>query len=172
MNVTIFAATAPEDFHTYAGLIRDYVDWLRQRLAQDKWFMEKVMSHQALDKELEDVAGKYGPPKGRTFLVRSGSEIVAGIAYNKMADGICEMKRLYVKPAFHGQGLGRKLCNTLIQAAVLEGYRLMRLDTARHLTEAIGMYKSLAFRRCPPYRDYPAELLPYLVFMDKPLAPA
>jgi ribosomal protein S18 acetylase RimI-like enzyme len=134
--------------------------------------MEIVMKHQSLDRELEDLAGKYGPPKGRTFLARSGGEIVGGIAYNKLADGICEMKRLYVTPAFHGKGLGRKLCDRLIQSAEADGYELMRLDTARHLIEAIGMYETMGFCRRAPYRDYPAELLPYLVFMEKPLAPA
>jgi ribosomal protein S18 acetylase RimI-like enzyme len=80
------------------------------------------------------------------------------------------MKRLFVPPHFQGQGIGRKLSETLMTAAAADGYALMRLDTARHLREAIAMYESLGFRRCAPYQSYPAELLPYLVFMERRLA--
>ena len=76
------------------------------------------------------------------------------------------MKRLYVCDAFKGRGLGRRLCDALIAGARGDGYRLMRLDTGDRLTEAIGMYESLGFRRCAPHRAYPPELSMHLVFME------
>jgi ribosomal protein S18 acetylase RimI-like enzyme len=171
MKIDIFAATTAEDFRSYGLLIREYVDWLRGRLQQASWFMDQVMAHQSLDQELASLKTKYGPPRGRAFLARIDGEICGGGAYQKMTDDICEMKRLFVRPPFHGRGIGRQLCQTLTQSAVDDGFMLMRLDTARHLTEAIGMYESLGFARCSPYRDYPDELLPYLVFMERRILP-
>jgi ribosomal protein S18 acetylase RimI-like enzyme len=131
--------------------------------------MEKVLAHQSLDRELETLAARYSPPDGRAFLARQ-KDVICGVgAYHRFDDHSCEMKRLFVPPAFHGRGIGRKLAGLLISEATADGYDLMRLDTARHLKEAIGMYEKLGFRRCPPYQIYPPELLPHLVFMERPL---
>ncbi len=80
------------------------------------------------------------------------------------------MKRLFVPDRFKGHGIGRRLCRALMISARDEGYAWMRLDTATLLTEAIGMYKSLGFRECPPHRAYPDELMSYLIFMEISLA--
>jgi len=90
-------------------------------------------------------------------------------AYRRLEDGSCEMKRLFVPAAFKGLGLGRRLARALIDAARAEGYGLMRLDTGNLLSEAIALYRSLGFRDCAPHRSYPAQLLPYLVFLELPL---
>jgi GNAT superfamily N-acetyltransferase len=79
------------------------------------------------------------------------------------------MKRMYVGAQFHGHGTGRKLCEALIASAREDGFKLMRLDTGNLLKEAIAMYTSIGFRECPPHREYPSELMPYLVFMELPL---
>ena len=82
------------------------------------------------------------------------------------------MKRLFVPDRFRGKGHGRKLCEALIRSAKDEKFKLMRLDTGNLLTEAIALYESFGFRRCAPYNDYPEKLMPYIVFMEKPLAGA
>ncbi len=79
------------------------------------------------------------------------------------------MKRLYISTGAAGQGLGRKLTTALIEAARAEGFAMMQLDTGNLLTEAIAMYESLGFRHIAPYNSYPDKLMPYLVFMEKPL---
>jgi GNAT superfamily N-acetyltransferase len=169
MDVTLSTASTPGDFRAYGELIHEYIEWMRERIAKDAWFMDRTLSHQSLDTELETLAEKYTPPKGVAFLARSGKEIVGGGAYRDFGNGTCEMKRVFIRPHAQGKGVGRSLCTTLIDHATHTGYEVMYLDTARHLVEAIAMYESLGFHRCPAYQSYPAVLMPYLVFMKRPL---
>jgi GNAT superfamily N-acetyltransferase len=159
-------ATRASDYDAFAGLIREYVEWSRARYRGQAWFIERTFSHQSLQSELDDLSVTYGPPNGRTFLARRDGQVCGGGAYRRLGDGICEMKRLFVPDRFRGRGTGRRLCEAIIAAATDEGFRLMRLDTGDLLTEAIAMYKSLGFRSCAPYHQYPAELMPRFVFME------
>jgi GNAT superfamily N-acetyltransferase len=168
----IIPATTDAHYGEFATMVREYVEWCRERYAGDKWFVETVFGHQALDEELQSLASSYGPPKGRTFLAIVGGEVVGCVAYRKLSDTICEMKRLFVRKAGQGHGIGRRLCLTVIDAARDDNYALMRLDTANLLTEAIALYRSVGFSDCPPYHIYPDALMPYIVFMEKPLGPA
>ena len=77
-----------------------------------------------------------------------------------MSDDVCEMKRAFVPERFRGMGYGRALCVDIIRSAQVEQYRIMRLDTANLLVEAIGMYESIGFRHRSPYQTYPSKLMP------------
>lgn len=169
MSDLIYAATTESDYAAFATLVTEYVAWSRKRYAADVWFVEKVFGHQSLDRELLTLASEYGPPHGKTLLASRDGVIVGAGAYRKLADGSCEMKRLYVGEQFHGHGTGRKLCEALIASARDDGFKLMRLDTGNLLKEAIAMYTSIGFRECPPHHDYPVKLMPYLIFMEMPL---
>lgn len=162
------AATAA-DYDAFGEVCRAYFAWCRARYSDMPWFVDEVFGQQSFDAELKVLAAKYGPPAGRTMIaVRDGQVIAAG-AYQKLADGVCELKRLYVTDAARGLGLGRKLTDALTASARADGFILMRLDTAHLLEEAIAMYDSMGFSRIAPYRDYPAHLMPYLVFMERSL---
>jgi GNAT superfamily N-acetyltransferase len=170
MPDAIFAASNTSDYAAFAGLVREFADWCRGRYQEDSWFVDQAFSHQSLDRELEILSTAYGPPKGRAFLARRDRDIIGCGAYRKLSDEICEMKRLFVPDRFRGQGTGRKLCHALIAEARADGFTLMRLDTGGLLVEAIALYESIGFRHCPPYNEYPEKLMPYLVFMEMPLA--
>lgn len=162
-------AEGAADYAAFAEVCRAYLDWCRARYREMPWFVEEVFGHQAFDAELEVLAAKYGPPAGRTMIAVADGRVVAGGAYHAMEDGVCELKRLYVTDGARGLGLGRKLSEALVASARADGFRLIRLDTAHLLVEAIAMYESMGFQRIAPYRDYPDRLMPYLVFMERPL---
>lgn len=169
MTLSLHEATTADHYDAFAGLCREYVDWCRARYAHDDWFVSEVFGYQSLDLELQNLAGKYSPPNGRTLLVKRGGQVIGGGAYRRHSDTACEMKRLFISTRFSGHGAGRLLANALMETARGEGYRYMQLDTGNLLKEAIGLYTSLGFETCPPYLTYPDRLMPYLVFMQKAL---
>ena len=168
----IVVATTDDDYAAFGSLIREYWQWLEARYVDLPGFIDSIADHQALDAELATLREVYGPPGGRVLLALRDGQPVGGIAYRDMGDDICEMKRLFVPDRFQGRGTGRLLCNALLLAATVDGFRLMRLDTGRQNAEAIRMYESLGFVECAAYREYPATLIANLLFMERPLSDA
>jgi GNAT superfamily N-acetyltransferase len=162
-------ATSSADFDAFGGLIAEYVGWCRARYQELGGFIDQVFGHQALGSELRLLSEKYTEPNGRAFLAERDGQVTGCGAYRRFAPGTCEMKRLFVPDRFRRQGTGRLLCGAIIEAARHDGYELMRLDTGDRFTEAIAMYESFGFTHCAPHLDYPAELMPYVVFMEMQL---
>lgn len=166
MSDGIHIATSESDYTAFGALVREYTEWCRARFAHEAWMMDLAFSHQSLDRELETLPARYGPPDGRTFLARRDGAVVGCGAYRRRTDEYCEMKRLFVPDRFRGLGIGRTLCDALITSAREEGFRLMRLDTAAQMREAVALYEAIGFRRCAPYNAYPERLMPHMVFME------
>jgi ribosomal protein S18 acetylase RimI-like enzyme len=125
--------------------------------------IEVDLCFQNFDRELRQLPGKYAPPAGRLFVVKAGPAIAGCVALRPLEQRICEMKRLYVRPAFRGRGSGRALAKAAIDAAREIGYERMRLDTLATMKEAIALYQSLGFRRIPAYYHNPSASA---VFME------
>jgi putative acetyltransferase len=116
---------------------------------------------QNFDKELAELPGDYAPPHGRLLLVEYDGNLAGCVALHKLDSQIgemqiCEMKRLYLRLAFRGKGLGRALAQRIIAEARQIGYRKMRLDTVEPvMKDAVAMYYKLGFREVAPYRPNP-----------------
>jgi putative acetyltransferase len=111
---------------------------------------------QNFDQELAGLPGDYAPPNGRLFLATYEDKLAGCIALHKLEPGICEMKRLYLRPQFRGKRLGRALADQIIVKARQIGYRRMRLDTVEPaMKDAVAMYRKIGFREIEPYRSNP-----------------
>jgi len=111
---------------------------------------------QNFEKELADLPGGYAPPTGRLLLAEYEGQLGGCVALHKLEEGICEMKRLYLRPQFRGKGLGRALADRIIAEAGQIGYVRIRLDTVEPvMKDAVAMYRRLGFREIPPYCENP-----------------
>ena len=156
MTLRIVEARWPDDRTTVESLFREYV----ASLAED-------ISFQNVSDELATLPGKYARPGGVVLIAREGADAAGAVAYRMVEPGVCEMKRLYVRPAFRGTGLGRELANELIEDARGNGYRTMLLDTLASMSSARALYRGLGFAPVEPYYDNP---LPGVAYMALELA--
>ena len=150
-SLVITEARWPDDRATVEALFREYVGSLTEDI-----------SFQNVDNELAGLPGKYARPGGVVLIAWDGTDAAGAVAYRMVEPGVCEMKRLYVRPAFRGRGLARDLANELIDDARTRGYRTMLLDTLASMQTARALYRDLGFAPVEPYYDNP---LPGTMYM-------
>jgi epoxyqueuosine reductase len=139
-----------EDLDAVRGLFREY----QASLSFDLCF-------QNFEAELAGLPGRYAPPTGQMLLAQHDGQVIGCVALRQIGEGLCEMKRLFVQPAFRGQGTGKALAQAIIEAGRRIGYKRMRLDTA--MEPAQSLYRSLGFLQIPPYQQVPVA---GVVFME------
>ncbi|MGA8180537.1 MAG: GNAT family N-acetyltransferase [Desulfobacterales bacterium] len=144
--IKIVEANTKEFVEQAKALIREYAESL-----------EFDLGFQDFDKEMEIFPEHYASPRGCLFIAMDENHPVGCVALRDLGDGICEMKRLYVKPNYRGKNIGRLLAETVIQAAGKLDYDRMRLDTIPSMKQANVLYKALGFRKIAPYRYNPFE---------------
>ncbi len=121
---------------------------------------------QSFDAELTNPLQKYGAPAGALFLAYYHDEPAGCIALQQIEPGVCEMKRLYVRPDYRQYGIGRLLVSRLLEAAAALQYTTMKLDTLDRLTAAIALYRQYGFVETTAYYSNPLE---GVVYMEKRL---
>ncbi len=156
MKPLISSPQHPEEFEALRGLMREYA----RSLDVDLCF-------QGFDEELASLPGPYAPPRGTLLTVHMDGAL-AGCCALRPLDTVdypnaCEMKRLFVRPAFHRLGLGRLLAEAALEAARLAGYAHVLLDTLNEMEAARALYEDLGFVEIPPYYHNPIAGAHYLM---------
>lgn len=148
---TLRPACFPDDLGRVRQIFREYADGLGVDLC-----------FQGFEDELATLPGKYAEPQGRLILAEDDGQVLGCVAMRPLEDGICEMKRLYVRPAGRGRHLGRQLAAAICRAAKEAGYTRMRLDTLPSMQAAQQLYRSLGFEPIAPYVFNPIEGAVYM----------
>lgn len=139
------------------------IEQVRSLFREYEAFLKVDLCFQGFEEELAALPGKYARPDGELLIACAWEAAVGCVAVRKLDDGVCEMKRLFVRPAAKGKGFGKKLAEEIIKTARELGYTLMRLDTLDTLSEAMRLYESLGFQRIGPYYENP---LPGVVYWE------
>jgi ribosomal protein S18 acetylase RimI-like enzyme len=121
---------------------------------------------QGFNQELATLPGRYARPAGGIWLATVGEAVAGCVALRALDAQMCEVKRLYVRPAFRGQGLGRQLTEQVLKAASAAGYQRVCLDALPQFTSALAMYRSLGFAPIDPYCHNP---VPGALFLGRAL---
>ena len=156
----ILEATSANQIEQVRNLFREY----RAELAVEPCF-------QSFDEEIANLPGVYSPPGGKLLLAIVLGQPIGCVGLRPFPkQGSCEMKRLYVRPTFRGDKIGRRLAERILEDARQMGYESMRLDSHQpSMQSAIAMYRKLGFQEVSPE---PLEPIPGLIYMETQLGPA
>ena len=154
-NIALFTPISAQDLAATAEIFREYATGLGVDLC-----------FQDFDAELADLPGDYSPLRGALLLAKVDGDIAGCCALRPLDSSdyanAAEMKRLYVRPAFRGLGLGRQMAEAILDAARIAGYDSVLLDTLNEMEIARAMYEDLGFKEIPPYYHNPLAGAHYL----------
>jgi GNAT superfamily N-acetyltransferase len=166
--VKIRNADMARDLEVVRALWLEYLSWGNEELEARFGFRFPI--EKALEDDLTSIA-KFQPPGGRLLLAVEGEQAVGIACLRRMSPGIAEIKRMFVRPAQRGAGLGGALLDHLITEAKASGYQRIRLDSARFMETAHALYRSRGFADIDSYpeSEIPDELKSYWIFMEREL---
>ena len=141
---------------------KNYLPEIRELIIEYSKRLGRNLSFQNIADELQNPAHKYTSPEGEILVAIEDENVVGMIAYHRLSDDCCEMKRLYVRPEIRGRHLGDSLVEAIIERARLAGYKEMVLDTIVPLKAAISLYKKHGFEECAAYYNNPMDDVIYM----------
>lgn len=162
-------AETAADLAAVRALCRDYRALLDARWPDYPQFLQRYYSEEKFEDLLARLPELHRAPEGAIFVADLEGEVVGCGMTHKIAEGICEIKRVYVTDAARGHGAGRRLCQAAMARARADGYARMVLDTTTRLTEAIALYEKLGFAPIAPFYDPPEDFAENLLFYGRDL---
>ncbi len=162
------AATTLDD-DAIVDLNIEYLTWVYTQLA-DEYGLEKLSVDVG---EVREMLSKFRRPEGAAFLAEVDDEPVGIVGVRTLSDGVVEIKRMYVRPAWRGAHVGSALLDCALREAFSRGAAKVQLDTVRFMTDAQRLYRSRGFRERPPYdgTEIPPEVQMHWLFFEKDLMP-
>jgi putative acetyltransferase len=136
---------------------RELIEQAKELIQEYAQSLEFDLGFQDFDKEMENFPGQYACHRGCLYIALDANQPIGCVALRELGQGVCEMKRLYVKPYYRGQKAGKLLVEVVIKAARNMGYDFMRLDTIPSMKQANMLYNALGFKQIAPYRFNPIE---------------
>jgi putative acetyltransferase len=167
----IFPAESELHYQQVRGLLAELIAWDTFQVNQLGLDGQEALAFYYASGE-ETLPGAYAPPEGRMLLATQMSRAAGCAAFHRMDSATCELKHMYVRPAFRRMQIGQQLTQSLIVAAKEAAYVVMRLETVTFMDKAIAMYSSFGFKTCPPYYVIPESFRSITVFMQLNLADA
>ncbi len=139
-------------------LLRDYLLWMRRRYRGHDDMIDAYFDEGEWESELADIEGHYGAPFGGIVLALVDGVPAGCVMLRGVTENVSEMKRLFVRPAFRGLGLGRRMIDFIMQLSCKRGYARMRFETGALQSEAVTLYRNMGFASIPPYYACPQLL--------------
>ncbi len=163
--LSIVQIETPAQINAVRGLVREFVAFA---LTQDP-SAKDAPAFSGLEAQLADLPGIFGPPDGAFLLAMVDGAPAGCVALRRDRPGVCEVKRMFVRPAFRGQSLGEALVAALIEKASDLGYRRIVLDSFHTMPSAHHQYRKAGFFDVPPTFELPGNLVGKVVFMQMDL---
>jgi putative acetyltransferase len=149
--MTYILATTQQEYAAAKELFVEYATWLNIDLC-----------FQDFNKELLTIATTYAAEAGGIVLCKNNNDFIGCAAIRKISTTCCELKRMWVKPAFQKMGIGEKLLQECIALAKQNNYTEIKLDTLKRLVPAIQLYKKYGFVESGAYYNNPNEDVVYM----------
>jgi GNAT superfamily N-acetyltransferase len=166
--IQVVPAYSGERLQDAIALSQEYVTWMVATIREKYPDLDigEFKSEHEYDDGYKKFPGVHVPPYGRLYVALNNDEASGCIALGKLSNTICEMRTLFVRPAYRGMGVGKTLVDTVIHDAREIGYRQMRLDTLGFMDGALRLYRSLGFRDIAPYIEVSDSLKQHICFLE------
>lgn len=167
MTEIVFAQTG-DALEQVITLSQEYVNWMLSeiRLRYPELDINEFTSEHTYDDVRKKFPGEHILPDGFLLIARTETDVCGCVALGRLDATTCEMRTLYVRPAFRGLGIGKQLAEASLNEARKLGYRCVRLDTLRFMESAFKLYSALGFYPIPPYLDMSEALKGYIRFLE------
>lgn len=170
MSISLTAVTSAEDLDAVRALCWDYRTFLMDNNPVDLEITERFYPEPKYTTLMDGLAAEHARPKGIILLARDAYGTPAGCGMSHALDAqTSEIKRVFVPETHRSQGIAGQLCTALVDQAKADGFTRVVLDTSTHLPGAKHLYAKLGFAARGPYQPMPEDLIPHLLFFEKPL---
>ncbi|WP_022704062.1 GNAT family N-acetyltransferase [Pseudorhodobacter ferrugineus] len=167
--ITLRPARFPDDRPALAQLFLGYIDALCAAMPDERTAITAKYNPDTVDAWLDTFAKIHTAPTGNLLIAWNNNRPAACGMLRAFEPGIAEIQRLFVHPDYRNKGLARQISLALMDDARAAGYHTIRLDTARPLTGAIKLYRSLGFEERSPYHNLTPQMDHFIVYFERPL---